>query len=327
MKTRFLRWFLSLVTAICLTYVSIPALAVEKQDIEKKVAAVNGVLIIQGDFDREMIRVRRQLSSTGRAFDESQLPEIKKMVLETLINRELLYQEGQNKGIKVEDKAVNEQLNNVKKSFSNDGEFKDALLKMKISETSLKFQILKEIAIQQFIDQKFIQKTKIPENDLKAFYDSHPESFKEPEQVRARHILINVDSGADESTKAEARNKIKEIQERLQKGEDFAALAKEFSEGPSGKNGGDLGFFKRGQMVKPFEEAAFALLPGKVSDLVETRFGYHLIKVIDKKPESTVDYEKVRDRLQQYLQQQKVREKVDTHVEELKVKAKVERFL
>jgi len=183
------------------------------------------------------------------------------------------------------------------------------------------------MSIQQLIDQQFIQKTKVPEKDIKNFYDSHPESFKEPEQIRARHILINVDSNADESTKTEARKKIKEVQKRLKKGEEFAALAKEFSEGPSGKNGGDLGFFKRSQMVKPFEDVAFALAPGKVSDLVETGFGYHLIKVVDKKPTSTVDYAKVRDRLQQYLQQQKVREKVDTHIKELKVKAKVERFL
>jgi len=183
------------------------------------------------------------------------------------------------------------------------------------------------MSIQQLIDQQFIQKTKVPEKDIKNFYDSHPESFKEPEQIRARHILINVDSNADESTKTEARKKIKEVQKRLKKGEEFAALAKEFSEGPSGKNGGDLGFFKRSQMVKPFEDVAFALSPGKGSDLVETGFGYHLIKVVDKKPTSTVDYAKVRDRLQQYLQQQKVREKVDTHIKELKVKAKVERFL
>ena len=110
-------------------------------------------------------------------------------------------------------------------------------------------------------------------------------------------------------------------------GEEFAVLAKEFSEGPSSANGGDLGNFRRGQMVKPFEEAVFTLRPGEVSDIVETEFGYHLIKVIDKKPETTIAYEDIKDRLEQHLKQEKVQREVSLYVEKLKEKAKVERFL
>jgi peptidyl-prolyl cis-trans isomerase C len=138
--------------------------------------------------------------------------------------------------------------------------------------------------------------------------------------------LIKVDPEADESRKAEARKKLEMIQKRLRKGEDFAALAKEFSEGPSRGKGGDLGYFRRGQMVKAFEEAAFTLRPGEVSDIVETKFGYHLIKVIDKKPEKTMAYKDVKDRLGDYLKREKVQKEVRLYVEKLKEKAKVERF-
>jgi peptidyl-prolyl cis-trans isomerase C len=198
---------------------------------------------------------------------------------------------------------------------------------MKISEATLKSQMRKNMAIQQFIDKEFVQKINVPEKEVKAFYVSQPDSFKEPEQVRARHILIKVDPGTDESKKAEARKKLKGIHNRLKKGEDFEALAKEFSEGPSGARGGDLGYFSRGQMVKPFEEVAFGLSPGKMSNIVETQFGYHLIKVVDKKPEGIVSFEEVKDRLIQYLKQQKVQEQVTLKIEKLKEKAKVERFL
>ncbi len=154
-----------------------------------------------------------------------------------------------------------------------------------------------------------------------------PGLFKQPEQVRASHILIKVEPQADESQKAAARKKIQKIQQRLQKGEDFAALAEEFSQCPSSAKGGDLGYFRRGQMVKPFEEAAFALKPGEVSDVVETKFGYHLIKVIEKKSETTIAFEDIKDRLEQYLKQEKVQKEVSLYAQKLKEKAKVERFL
>ena len=198
---------------------------------------------------------------------------------------------------------------------------------MKISEAELKSQLRKSIAIQQLVDKKFVQKIDVPEKEVKAFYQSHPNSFKEPEQVRARHIIIKVDSEADESKKSAAIKKLKEIQKRLGNGEDFEMLAKAYSEGPSAANGGDLGYFTKGQMVKPFEKAAFDLSPGKVSDIIETEFGYHLIQVIDKKPESTIEYESIKDKIQNYLKQRKVQEEVNLYIEKLKDNAKVEIYL
>jgi len=320
-------WFFVLFIAMGLVLIAMPAFTAEKQSADSKVAVVNGTVITQGDLDREMIRVYQQLSRTGKPFNESQFPGIKKEVLETLIRQELLYLESQSKGVKVEEKIVNEQFDNLKKRFSSEDEFKSALLKGNTSETALKSQMRKRMAIQQYVDKEFVQKVKVSEKEVKVYYAGHPDMFKAPEQVRARHILIKVDPGTEESKKSKARKKLKEVQKKLRNGEKFEALAKEYSEGPSNVKGGDLGYFRRGQMVKPFEEAAFSLPPGKVSDIVETRFGYHLIEVIDKKPESLVAYEQVKDKLQDYLKQKKVREKVNGHIEKLKGKAKVERFL
>ena len=201
------------------------------------------------------------------------------------------------------------------------------MIKANLSEAAIKAQIKRGLAIQQFIDTYIVQKATVSYQEIKAFYESRPGLFKQPGQVRASHILIKVDPQADELKRAEARKRIEEIHQKLQKGEDFATLAKAFSEGPSRAKGGDLGYFKRGQMVKPFEETAFALRPGEVSDLVETRFGYHLIKVIERKPETTIAFEDVKDRLGHYLRQQKVQKEVSLYVQKLKEKAKVERFL
>ncbi|MBW1674691.1 MAG: peptidylprolyl isomerase [Deltaproteobacteria bacterium] len=327
MKTRHGRWFRPLLVALVFLSISLLALALEKQPTEGAIAVVNGLVITQEDFDREMSRVQRQLLNMGKPLIDSQIPKIKKEVLENLIDFELLYQETQRKGIKIDEAITNEQVMTLKKRFPSEAEFKSALTKANLSEVAIKNQIARGLAIKQLIGTYVTKKATVSGEEIKVFYESHPDLFKKPEQVRASHILIKVDPQADEVKRAEAQKKIKEIQQKLQKGEDFATLAKALSEGPSKPKGGDLGYFSRGRMVKSFEEAAFALRPNEVSDIVETKFGYHLIKVIEKRPEAITAFKDAKDKLGQYLKQQKVQKEVSIYVDKLKEKAKVERFL
>lgn len=327
MQKRPLRLFLVLLTVISLVFMATSVFAVEKPLSDGKVAVVNGTVIPRAEFDRGMERAYRQFAGTGRSLSESQLPEVKKGVIESLINQELLYQESQNNSIKVEDKEIDKQLDALKKRFPSAKEYDAALAKMNLSEVEIKSQITKGLAIQQFIDTKFVQKITVSDDETKAHYNNNLDLFKQPEQLRAMHILVMVAPQATEEQKAAARKKLKEVQQKLGKGEDFEALAKEYSEGPSGAKGGDLGYFGRGQMVPAFEEVAFALKAGAVSDIVETRFGYHLIKVVDKKPASTMSYEEVKDNLTQYMKQRKIQEQVKLYIDELQKKAKVEMFI
>jgi len=319
--------YLIFMIALGLTFIVQPAKALEKQTSGEKVAVINGTVITREDFDREMGRVRQQLSRSGRPMTRAQLSGVENSVLENLITNELLYQETERKGIKVGEQAVNEQLNKIKKRFPNEEAYKSTIGKMNLSEADIKTQIEKGLSIQQLVKQEFSQKVNISDKETKAYYEGNPDMFKRPEEIRASHILIKVDSKSDESQKAASYKKISEIQVKVQQGGDFAALAKEFSQGPSNVKGGDLGFFKRGQMVKPFEKVAFALAPGEVSGIVETRFGYHLIKVFEKNPETISEYGAVKDRLKQSLEQQEVQKKMEVYVEGLKNKGKIERFL
>ena len=327
MHTKLRRYFWLSAITIILACISLHASASEKQAPDGKVAVVNGTVITQEDLDRELRVVQQRLMSDGKVLNESQLLETKKRVLKGLINVELLYQEAQMQGPKVSDEDINKQLDTVKSRFPNEDEFKSSLSKMNLTEAELITQIKRALTVQQFIDKKFVQKATVSDKETRAYYDANQVAFKQPEQVKASHILIKVGPQADKPQKAAARKKIEEIQQKVQKGEDFAVLAKEFSEGPSSTKGGDLGYFRKGQMMKPFEEAAFALKPGEVSDIVETSFGYHLIKLADKKPESTIAYEDIKARIQEYLKQKKVGEQVELYVAELREKAKVEQFL
>lgn len=327
MKSKRITWFLGLLTALILVFFVIPTFAVEEKIPDGAVATVNGIVITQDFFEKEMARVSNQFARSGRPLNESQSGDIKKRVLETLINRELLYQESQHKGIKIEDTKVNGQLDTVKKRFPSDDEYQAALTKMKITEAELKSQIREGMAIQQFVDNYLAQDIAVSDAETIDFYEKNPEMFKQPEQIKASHILVKVDTEADEATKGQANKKIKEIQKKLETGQDFASLAAEFSEGPSNVNGGDLGYFSRGQMVKPFEDAAFKLKSGEVSDIVETRFGYHLIKVVDKKPESVISYDTVKDKITQYIEQGKKGNAVKADIEKLRQKADIKRFM
>lgn len=268
-----------------------------------------------------------RLRASGRLPDVSQLDQIRSQVLENLVARELLYQESQKKGIKISEEEVNKQLINVKAQFPNEAEFNNALIRMNLTEASIKEKLQRDLALKKLIEDEVAPKVTVSDSDIRAFYENNPETFKQPERVKASHILIKVDPKADASQKAEAQKKIDSVQAKLQKGEDFGALAKEYSEGPTGPKGGDLGYFTRGQMVKPFEEAAFAMKPGEVSGMVETRFGYHLIKVTDKTPEGTMPYEDVKERLAEFLKQQKIQEEINVYVKRLEEKSKIERFV
>ena len=321
------RYFRVLVTTLVLLLLASPTLlAGQKEPSKDTVAVVNGVEISRADFDAEISRARQQFAGMGQPISGERLSEIKKDVLENLIGRELLYQTSQKHGIKVDEAAINNQLAMLKKRFPSEAEFNKVLSKNNLSEAAMRAQLERNTAIKEFIDKQFVQKVTISDKESKAYYESNPEYFKQPEQVQASHILIKIDSKVDESQKAQARKKIENIQKRLQKGEDFAALAKESSQCPSKAKGGDLGYFQRGQMVPAFEQVAFALKPGAVSDIVETKFGYHLIKVIGKKPETTIPYKDVKDKLEQHLKREKIQKEVTLHVEKLNEKAKVERF-
>ena len=274
--------------ASALILVSAVVFAADKKAPGDMVAVVNGSIITQGEFDRVLDYELKRAAQSGQQIPDDVIPKMQNSILDSLIVGELLLQESKKKGIQVKPETVTEQLTNIKKRFPGEAEFNKALEENKMTESKIKADI---------------------ERDM------------------ASHILIKVDEGATEEKKAEALKKIKEVQQKVQKGEDFAELAKTYSEGPSAPKGGDLGLFGRGQMVKPFEDAAFSLKPNETSDIVETKFGYHLIKVVEKQPEKKVAYADVQERINKHLKDQKLKTDRQLYFDKLKKDAKIEKFL
>ncbi len=291
-------------------------------------ALVNGKAITHAELDSEFKRMSQRFMQQGKQIGPDQQDEFRKEVLDNLINRELLYQEAEKKGIKADEKKVESRFAEVKQSAPSEADFQKMLTEMGISESEIKTEISRSFVIQEFVDTQITAGVTVPDTEIKAFYDGHPDYFKKPEQVKASHILIKSDSVKDdEAAKKTARDKLRAVQEKLKKGEDFAELAKANSECPSAPKGGDLGYFGKGQMVKPFEDAAFALKTGETSDIVVTQFGYHLIRVTDKKPESVVSLDEAKDKISDHLKKQKSIESVNQYVEKVRAAAKIETFL
>ncbi len=320
------RSWVGLLTILLTVIFAFPVWAQSNPASGDKAAVVNGAIISRETMEREFDKYTQRYVRQGKEIPPAEIDNAKIELLEKLINVELLYQDSQKKGITVENKTVTDQLAKLKQRFPNEDGFAKALSTMNLTEDGLKSQIARDLAIKQLVDTQIAQKISITEKESKTFYDTNPQFFQKPEQIKARHILIKLDPKADMIQKVQAQEKLKKVQEELKAGKDFAELAKTFSEGPSNVKGGDLGYFSRGQMVKPFEEAAFSLKVGEVSDVVETRFGYHIIKVYDKKPKGTMPYTEVKEKINRHLKQKKINQGIDQHIKILKKGATIEKY-
>lgn len=285
-------------------------------------AKVNGVPIYADEVQRA-----KKVMLSGQP--NMQIPadrqkDLDNQAVTQLISAELLYQAGQKLEVKDLDKMVNEKISQSRSRFAKQEDFEKAIKALDMSESDLREYTRRDFIISNYIQQKIASTVSVTEDESRKFYEQNLDKFKQPESVRASHILIGLDQKASDNDKKKANSKALELRKKLAEGADFATLAKENSTCPSSQKGGDLGYFGKGQMVPSFEQAAFALKPGEISDVVETQFGYHIIKVLDSKKASTVDFKEVKNRIEDYLKNQKISAGVAKYIEDARKAAKVE---
>ncbi len=284
-------------------------------DPSKVLAVVNGKEILQSDVDlviAKFVIPQFQAQNPDKEFPQEEREKIVPSILDQLVTRTMLLQVAAKSDITPDETVINQQFEAIKAQQPT------------IADEDLRRFISDEIVIQQTIQQAVVSKISITDEEAQDYYTQNQDQFNEPEQIRASHILVKVAQDASQEDKDAAQKKIEEVLAKAKNGEDFAELAKQHSEGPSGPNGGDLGFFQRGAMVKPFEDAVLAMNEGDVSDLVETQFGYHIIKATGKKEPRTVSFEEVKDRLKSGLSREKTNTEVAKWIDDLKATAEIE---
>jgi peptidyl-prolyl cis-trans isomerase C len=324
-----LRTFLVFPILVCLA--SLPsALAADPAPAAKVtsnivVARVQGALITENQVLQMIEQLTSELELSAQQTREKTALYYKD-ALESLIGIALLKAEGKEKAIVIDKSKVDETYKSVASSFSSAEEFNKTLKEQKMTESDLRQQLEENLAYQETVDQATKDVPKTSEDDIKKFYDGNQEYFKVPEQVRAAHILLSIDAKSTVAQKAETKKKLESLRADIESSRITfeEAAAKYSNDEGTAKKGGDLGFFSKGQMVKAFEETAFATKPGTYAPIVETLYGYHLIKVLETKPAGIAPLDEAKASIRSFLERKAKQEALIKHVEDLKGKAKVE---
>lgn len=293
-------WLLGL---LCLILVSCGQKQ-EAVDWSKTLLTVNNTPIFQQDVQIQMQANMRRFAFTrpNEKIGAEQLKEFEDSAINQLIDRELLNQEAIKSKISVSFDEVEQNLNGIKSRLGTEENYKQFLIASGKTEAELRKELEKELMVRKIIMQNIYSKINLTEDEILERYEKVK---NRPETIRASHIVLLFKPTDTEEIKAEKKQKLIEAKKRILAGENFDDIAKELSEDMTGQRGGDLGYFPRGVMDKSFEDAAFALKIGEVSDVVETRFGYHLIKLTDRKDAYVAGLDEVRDEIERVLHDEK----------------------
>lgn len=332
-KVGYLRFFtILMVVAGCVVQLSAEnAQAAEPSAaVARKVAAkVNGQPIYEDQLQPEVEKSLGAMRKYGmRKDDPAVVRRLQGKVLDKAIGDVLINQESKKRTIENIAEKVEQRVKELEQKFGA-GEGMERYLKIRrITLDELRESLKGRVRVDEYLKEQGVLDPEIPEDRIRAMYDADPESFSSKEIVKVSHILIAVDGDAGTEKKEQARQKAEQIRKEILAGKDFAELAKQHSGCQrSASSGGDLGDLKKGFMPAEFEKVAFALEKDAVSEVVETKFGYHVIKVTDKQPAAVVPYEQMRAFLKKYLQEEESKKKLASHLTELKSKAAIEILL
>ena len=287
---------------------------------------VNGRAITGRDLGQQERMLMQQFQ--GRV-DSAQLatmmPTIKKQAVDNAINRLLIEQTMKKLNLKATKEQIDSRMDSYRKNFVSEEAFVQDLAKNGLTKESLRNEIEVGLAAEDLFNRRTANIAPPTDAEVRGFYDGNPERFQQPEQVRASHILVQVNKEDTDAVRAEKKGKAQKILADVKKGADFAAQAKLHSDDAGNKDkGGDLGYFQAGAMAPEFETAAFALKVGGMSGVVESPFGYHIIKVTDRKKPQTVPFEQVKQNISMYLAEQKKNQALTTYFDSLRTASKIE---
>jgi len=273
------------------------------------IASVNSEVITRAEFERLLSRETQAMEGTGPRTPE-QIEPYKQALLETLIERALLLQAARAAQIQVTAEEVDRRVLAMSSEYPA-GTFDDALAKSGTSRSALTRTTREQLTVEKLLAQQVHARVAVTEEQIRRYFDEHAADFEEPEQVHAQQIVVK---GLDEA---------KRVQQQLWQGKKFADLAMRYSLSPDARVGGDLGFFARGTMPPAFDDVVFKLNVGGTSDVVTTDYGFHLFRVLEKKPARKRELNEVRGLIEERLLSELRAVAQKKYVEDLRKKASV----
>lgn len=288
---------------------------------------INGVAISREKIQAQVDHLINQRGMNSGGITQPEVyKRIQNEVVDQLIVQELLWQEAQRQEFIVADETVDSRFEELKAGFDREQDFLFRIEEGGFTEESFREDIQQQMSVRQMIAEGIATNILVSDEDVEHFYQTNIEHMRKPIQVHARHILIKPHS-TSLADHQEAKKQANAILEEVRAGGDFAELARTRSEGPSASRGGDLGYFGSGQMVAPFEQAAFALEPGQVSDVVQTQFGYHVILLEDKRGGEIASLDEASGRIREYLSDLALQSAVESLVTSLREQGEIEIYV
>ncbi len=285
----------------------------------KVVAKIGGRSVTMKDVQRQETMLMQQLLQGYDSVQIASMKEtIRKQAFDNAVNRILLEGALAKGGVKADKKTVDERMDYFRKNFVSDEAYNADLAKRGMTAEQFRREIEVGILAEQLFDKRTASVKPVSEQDARAFFENNEERFAQPERVKASHILLTVNKDDSDATRAQKKAEAQRILGELKKGADFAETARKFSDCPSKQQGGDLGFFERGRMVPDFEKVAFGLKKGQMSGVVETQFGYHIIKAVDRAAASTVPFDEAKQNIMQYLTEQQKQQALTSYFDSLR---------
>ncbi|MBI5183159.1 MAG: peptidylprolyl isomerase [Nitrospinae bacterium] len=287
--------------------------------VDRVVAKVNEDIITLSEVQERGLLIRERMRSEGRDDKDVELEDIERIALDTIITERLQLHHAKEIGIEVTDEDIYKAIEDIKKRNSLTDKMFEMLLE-KEGETidNYRERIKEQLILSKIVDYEVRGRTRVDDNEIKGYYENHLDYFLIPEEVNIRHIFFLCDENAGSEEEEKVKEKALSVLKRIHNGEDFIELAKIYSEDSSTSSGGDLGFFKKGTMAAPLEKVAFSLKVGEISDLVRTKYGFHIIKVEGKKESAHKPIDEAMEGIRNKIFADKIKERYDTWIAELK---------
>ncbi len=282
---------------------------VRPQQDPQVIATVNGEPVARADFEKELSRELQGLEGQPSRTPE-QIEPYKQALLDTMVTRVVLLQAARQAQVQVSPEEVDRRVLALASEYPAEG-FDQALNQGQMTRDELARTTKAQLIIERLFQEQVYNRVGVTEEAIRRYYDEHVDEFQEPEQVHAEQIVVK---GLDDA---------KKLQQQLWAGKKFGDLARRYSLSPDAKVGGDLGFFAKGVMPSQFDEVVFKLAPGSVSEVISSDYGFHLFKVVEKKPARKKDLAEVRQEIEQKLLVQLKQKGQADYVKSLKDKAEV----
>lgn len=318
-------WFRSGV--LVFVWALFPVISGEAETLDRIIAKVNENIITQSELEERAFVKMMNLQKINAQPMPSKL-QVMNEELDLMIEERLLIDSGQKLGMKVEEENVTKAIDEIKRTNGiSDGDLERMLQAESKTLDDYKSKIREQILVSRVVGFEVRKRVTVSQEEIEKYYSEHLKDYWVSEKLKLRHILFLMDDTLFEADKRVKREKAQLALKKIRAGEDFIAVAKELSEDISASTGGDLGEIERGKMVAEFEKAAFLLKEGEVSDLVETPYGLHIIKVDKVIPGQTRPLDEVMIEIKNQIMDEKMKVEYREYVSELRRKAFIENKL